>query len=197
METLKIDDKIMLYLLGHIDELNTNTKIAEAFKITRSGSWKVLKRLEQKRYIKFRELHKGQTSTLLIKPNWNYEALDLVLASYLKEESVIHQRWRKNFEELKDLADFIILYGSILHSPSKANDIDILIIADKKEFNHIQEHLDKIQKTQTKKIHSLVFTEKEFKEELKRRTKALNDAVKKGVVLFGQIKFVDFMRNLR
>ena len=37
----------------------------------------------------------------------------------------------------------------------------------------------------------------EFKEELKKQNKAYIDALKKGVILFGQDNFIEFIRSLK
>ncbi len=54
-----------------------------------------------------------------------------------------------------------------------------------------------IQKTQLKKIHALNFTQAELKQELEKPNKAFVDAVAKGIVLFGQERFIKFIRGLR
>ena len=56
--------------------------------------------------------------------------------------------------------------------------------------------IQKIQKTQVKKIHSIQFTPEELKKELKKPNKAFIDAIKKGIILFGQEKFIKFMRTI-
>ena len=119
-----------------------------------------------------------------------------MLSLYLAEEALKQRRWQVNFAELDRITDFLILYGSVLHSPKEANDIDILGIAQKKNFVKIQGVLDKAQKTQSKKIHSINFTRDEFKSEFKKQNKAFIDAVKKGVILFGQDKFVKFIGGM-
>ena len=60
----------------------------------------------------------------------------------------------------------------------------------------IQQIIDKIQKTQSKKIHSLNFTEMEFQEELLKPNKAFIEAIKKGAILFGQDNFIQFMKKI-
>ena len=98
---------------------------------------------------------------------------------------------------MEKVTDFVILYGSILTSAQQAHDIDILGITPIKNFVKIQQIIDSVQKTQPKKIHSLNFTQIEFKTELKKQNSALTDSIKKGVILFGQEKFVQFMKEIK
>ena len=103
-----------------------------------------------------------------------------------------------NFEELKGKTEFTILYGSILISPKEANDIDILeIVSNKNNFLKIENVIQRIQKTQLKKIHSESFTKSEFEKEIRKPNKIFIDAIKKGIVLFGQEKFIKFVKNIQ
>ena len=55
----------------------------------------------------------------------------------------------------------------------------------------------KLQQSQLKKIHFIDLTGKEFKEEIEiNKNKAYIDALKKGVILFGQEDYVKFIMNL-
>lgn len=99
-----------------------------------------------------------------------------------------------NFAELENKVDFLIIHGSIINSPQEANDIDILgIVSSKKKFIEIEKAIKKIQKAQMKKIHAINFTPTEFRQEIEKPNKAFIDAIKKGVILFGQEKFIKFM----
>ena len=56
--------------------------------------------------------------------------------------------------------------------------------------------ISNIQITQDKKIHAINLTEKELKQELKDKNKAYIEALKKGVVLFGQENFIKFIKEI-
>ena len=59
----------------------------------------------------------------------------------------------------------------------------------------IEKSVKKVQETQIKKIHSLNFTQAEFKEEVRKPNKIFIDAIKNGVVIFGQEKFIKFIKE--
>ena len=54
-----------------------------------------------------------------------------------------------------------------------------------------------IQIIQSKKIHVINLTKKELKHELKNKNKVYIEALKKGVILFGQENFIKFIRKLQ
>lgn len=188
--------RVLLHLLKDFSGTHTITMLAKELGLSRVGIWKVLKKLEEGKYLSLKSIDKGKTSTSIVKINWENPLVEKTLSLYLTEEAIKQRRWQVNFAELEKVVNFSILYGSILHSSQEASDIDILGIAPKKSFVKVQMAVDKAQKTQSKKIHTINFTESEFKTELQKANKAFTDAVKKGVILFGQERFVKFMREM-
>lgn len=196
METEESNVKrVMLILLKDFSRTHTITSLAKELKLTRVGIWKILKKLEGNKYIALQSVGSGKTNAYLMNINWDNIIVEKALVLYLTEEAVKQRRWRTNFADLEQEVDFLILYGSILKFPKEANDIDILGVAKKSRFLEIQKKVDRIQKTQSKKIHSINFTENEFKGELKKSNKAFIDSIKMGVVLFGHENFVKFVKN--
>lgn len=197
METTKSSQKILKILLKDFTIGQTVTSLAKAVVMSRVGIWKILKKLQSEEIILLPRVGIGKTNTYLIKLNWNNPIIEKMLSLILTEDALKNQRWLNNFSELENKVDFLILYGSIIHYPKEAGDIDVLnIVSNNNKFLEIEESIKKIQKTQIKKIHALNITQKEFKQELEKSNKVFIDAVKKGIVLFGQEKFIKFIRGL-
>ena len=198
METInKANQEIIIVLLKDFS-IHTATSLSKELNMSRQGTWKILKKLEKEGFITLEQIGKGKTSAQRIKLNWDNEVLEKTLALSLAQEALQHQRWKFNFAELKPEVDFLILYGSILHSPKEAEDIDIIgVVSKEKKLAKISDKVLKAQETQTKKIHSINLTQKEFRQELKRPNKAYAEAVRRGVILFGQENFIKFIRGLQ
>jgi len=191
------ENKILKILLKQFSLNWIITSLSNEIKISRVGIWKVLKKLEKEKLINLIQIGKGKTSTSSIRLNWENSILEKRLSLILTEEVLNYQRWLSNFEELKDKTEFTLLYGSVLISSKEANDIDILeVVSNKKNFLEIEKIIQKSQKSQIKKIHSESFTKSEFKNELKKPNKIFIDAIKKGIVLFGQENFIKFIRDI-
>lgn len=188
--------RIALLLLKDFSTIHTITSIGKELGMTRSGIWKILKRLEPEKYIIMKPTGK-ETSLVVPKLNFKNNVLDKYLDLALSREAMDYQRWTFNFIEVKEHVSFFILYGSVLKSYAKAKDIDVVgVIPDRKSFKKLHKSLDKIQKSESKRIHTINFTELEFREELLKPNKTFVEAVKKGVVLFGQEEFIKFMKKL-
>ena len=187
--------RIVLLLLKDFSTMHTITSIGRELGMTRSGIWKVLMKLKKEDYITLETTE--EKSLLLPKLNLRNELMGKYLDFALSKEAKEHERWVFNFAEVKEHVSFFIIYGSVLKSYAKAKDIDVIgIIPDKKSFKKLHESLDKAQKSESKRIHSINFTQSEFREELLKPNKAFIDAVKAGIVLFGQEEFIKFMKKL-
>jgi len=196
METAKDSGKRILLILLKSFIVHTATILSKELKMSRWGVWKILKKLEEDKLILLNQIGEGKTSTYGIKLNWDNIMTEKTLVLYLTQDALRYKRWRYDFEILEKKVEFLILYGSILYSLKEANDIDILGIAKKNKIRGINDLIFEIQKIQNKKIHSINLTNEELKQELKRKNKAFVDAIERGIVLFGQEKFVNFMRKI-
>lgn len=197
METVVNPSKrALLVVLKDLSTRHTTTSLAKELKLTRVGTWKILKKLEHDSLITFNHVGVGKTSTGLIALNGDNILVEKMLSLYLTEEALVHQRWRVTFAELEKMTDFLILYGSILHSPKEARDIDLVGMVSSNRFVKVDMVLHKIQKTAIKKVHTILFEKNELMTELEKHNTACIDAIKKGVVLFGQEKFISFMKQV-
>ncbi len=197
MKTENHPERVLAVLLKEPFAIHTATSIAKALGITRQGVWKILNKLAENSLIILEFVGKTKTSTATIKLNWSNPLTEKTLSLLLMKESLKQQRWRSNFAELKSNTNFLILFGSALINQKEANDIDILVIANKKDFKAIEMIVIKVQQTQLKKIHLIDLTVAEFSYELKKPNKSYIDAIKKGMVLYGQDNFVQFIRGLQ
>ncbi|MDO8622807.1 MAG: hypothetical protein Q7R52_01035 [archaeon] len=188
---------ILRILLKTLDVKPTITFLAKESKLSRVGVWKLLKKLEKNKLILLSPIGAGETSIYIVNLNWESPLLEKTLALILIEEAIKNQKWLVNFAEIEKYTSFFILFGSILTNSKEANDIDIIAVVGKKNnFKHIEETISRIQKTQAKKIHLIDLTEKEFKQELLNKNKAYLDALKKGIILFGQENLIKFIADL-
>jgi predicted nucleotidyltransferase len=174
----------------------TITSLSKEINMTRQGTFKILKKLEAEKLIMLSKIGSGKTSTYMISLNWENPVVEKRISVILTEEAVKNERWTTNFKELENKAEFTLIYGSILENPKEANDIDLLnVVSENKNFMQIDKIINSIQKTQIKKIHTINFTETELKNEIKMQNKAFIDAIKKGIILFGQERFIKFVKE--
>ena len=188
--------KVLLTLLKDFSTTQTITFLGKHLDLTRVAIWNILQKLALEKYITLQQVGEGKTNTYIVKLNWDNPLVEKALDLYLTEEALLQKRWEVNFKSLQSEVDFAMLYGSILHHPQQAHDIDILCISDRKNFVKIQQIIDAIQKTTHKKIHAILFTKHELLKELKKPNDAFINAIKTGIVLYGQESFIQFIRGV-
>src|SRR3989338_2033063 len=105
----------------------TITSLAKELNLSRVGVWKILKKLEAERLILLSPIGKGKTSVININLNCENPILEKNLSLILTKDAFKNQRWLNNFKEIEDKLNFLILYGSIIHSPKEAYYIGILV----------------------------------------------------------------------
>jgi len=189
------NQKVLLSLIKNFSVVHTATYLAQQLQMSRWGVWKIIKELQKEGIISLKPTGGGKTSTQTIHLNWSNKLTEKTITLALAQEASAYKRWDFNFADVEKEVNFFLLYGSILHSPKTARDIDILTVAQEKKLSTINQVIFSIQKTQEKKIHSHTFTAKEFTQELRKPNKVFLDALKKGIVLFGQENFVEFMKG--
>lgn len=193
----KTYEKILKILVKEPFHEHTATTLSKILGMTRQGLWKTLNNLSNDKLISLKSIADTKKSAVKIELNFNNPLLSKTLSLILTKEALNYERWRVELGELERYSDFIILFGSILTKPKEANDIDIIAVANKKEFKAINDIKNKIQKTQAKEIHLIDLSKEEFKDELKKQNKAYIDALKKGVILFCQDNFIKFIGELK
>lgn len=192
--THQILTTIIRHTYGHL----TIAIIGETLKMSHVGVWKALKKLEAENMVILKSTGNKKNSVYTVHLNWDNSLIKKTLILALEHEAASQKRWAINFAELEDKVDFLILYGSVLVSLQKANDIDLLSIVSKKNVSiEIERIIIKAQKTQLKQIHNIIFAPAGLKYEINKSNIAFINAIKNGVVLFGQDKFVKFMQELK
>ena len=185
---------VLTALIQDFTTTHTVTSIAKSQNLSRVGAVEEPEETRKEPPDPDKKINEGKTSTGIITLDWQNPLTEKTLALELTEESTRNQRWRNAFQELEHQSSFLIIFGSILHSPKEAGDIDLLSVSNKKNLHQIAETINKIQKSQSKKIHLTNLTEQELKQEI--NSKPIIDAIKKGVILFGQENFIKTIRSI-
>src|SRR3989344_1693485 len=94
MEQEKPKEKILKKLLKDFTKQYTLTAIARDIGMTRSGTWKVLKKLESEELVILTAMGEGKTSAYRISLNWDNPLTEPTLATLFVKESLDYKRWK-------------------------------------------------------------------------------------------------------
>jgi len=98
-------------------------------------------------------------------------------------------------KKLKELVKIAILFGSVLTKEKEANDIDVLLVFDEKNFSEVENKIKEINSLTNKKFHAIYQTPKDFLENIKKKDKVIISGIKTGLVLWGRDLFLEALRN--
>lgn len=197
MTTDTTEERVLAMLIKEAAAKPTITALAKALGMSRVGAWKTIKRMQAQRLCTLTPVGEGKTSAIQASPDWDNPLTCKILSLALTRAAVENKRWMHAFAEPAQHLDFLLLYGSALRTPNDAGDIDIIGVTSKGRMLAADEALRQAQKSQHKRIHAIIFTPKEFADELRKGNKAFVDAARTSVVLHGQDEFVAFMRGIR
>ena len=184
VELTKEQEIIKLMFKDFLTEYNSRN-MSPKVGLTHSGAFRALKKLEEKEIVKPRRVGKAVIYSLNLENPLTLKEIETALTI----ESLKYRMWIEEFKKLEGKAKFIVLFGSILRNKKEARDIDLHVVADKKEYHEIKKIIEERNKVLPKPIHLVFQTPNDFKTDIKRRYKVTIEILKTGVVLFGQDEF--------
>lgn len=180
------EQKILIRLLKDKEEYNSRN-ISKLVGVSHVGAYKILKNLEKRKIVTSRQIGKAIIYSINKENSIALKEIELDLMLEAEEK----QRWLEEFKALKSEAKFVILFGSAIRNEKEAKDIDLLVVAEKNNLKKIKNSLYEKNNLMIKKIHPIIQTENEFKQDLKNKNKVLLEIIKTGIILYGQNNFIE------
>ena len=171
---------------------NSNS-ISKVLGISHVGAQKIFKRLLKDRLVTSRQIGKS----IIFKPRLEDDYTCKLLAFLLADEANNNfKRWKEEFRQLFKKDRIVMLFGSAVNNYATAKDIDIMVVIKKADLREVKKIIDEKQELLPKRIHSIELTEGDLKNNLKKREKAIIDIVKNAIILYGQDRYVEAIKNV-
>jgi len=186
------EKKVLKMLLTAFGEDYSINEIAKKCNLAPNGAFKILKKFEKQGILASRNIANIKSYKINFENEKTKNVLELALIPELKG------RVKFRLEDLKPLKGFIkacILFGSYSDLKKEPNDIDLLMIIDKENFKKYKEKSAIIYKTFPVKVHDILQTEDDIKENLAKKDKTLIEIVKTGIILWGYKTIIDLIEN--
>ncbi|MEI6058590.1 MAG: nucleotidyltransferase domain-containing protein [archaeon] len=184
------EKRALLIIFKDFSKYYNSNSLSKKLEISRVGTMKILKNLDKNNILK--KIVIGKSSVYRI--NLENDYVRDTMAFLLSDEANNFNRWKNEFKELLEGERVVMMYGSALINYSKANDIDIMVIENKK--SSIIKIINEKQKVLPKKIHLIEISEKEFLDNLEKQ-KSIIEIARTAVILYGQSKYVEVMKNVK
>lgn len=190
---LSVKEKAILLLLFKDFSVSYNARsISGKVGMTPRGALKALKNLEKQGFVSPKPFGRAieymfSFSNALAKKN-----VELFL---LEEAELKHKRWVEEFRKFGE-ARILVLFGSASRMEKGYNDIDILAVVDKNKYQGLLKKIEEKSLILPKKIHPVVQTLNDLKENLRARNAVVLDAIRTGVVVRGADELVEVVESV-
>ena len=135
-------------------------------------------------------------NSIVYKIDFENDYVHQLISFLLADEANRFKRWKEEFKELFKKDRIVMIYGSAIKDYARARDIDIMIVMGKDEVKEINKIIKKKEEILPKKIHSIKLTHKDLLENIKKKDKAILDIIKNAIILYGQDKYVEVLKNV-
>ena len=190
--TQKERETVLILFKEYTTFYNANS-ISKVLNISHVGAQKIFKRLLQENVVISKTIGKSITYKL----NFSNDYVINLVAFLLADEANKFKRWKEEFKELFKKDRIVMLFGSAIKDYAHAHDIDLMIVLENKEVKEVNAVLKKKEEILPKKLNTIKLTHQDLLENLKKKDKAFVDIIKNAIILYGQNKYVEILKNIQ
>lgn len=192
---LTANEKKVLRLLatGLAGEYSING-IARLCGMAPNGAFKLLNKMETLGILKVKRLANIKAYAL----NFESSQTEPVLQLALMPDRLIGRVASRadDLVLLKQVARICILFGSYIAAKNSPNDLDVLFVLERTDFESYKKALVAVQEIVPVKIHDVVQTVEDLKQNLLKKDPIVIKAVRNGVVLWGFDVLAEVVKNV-
>jgi len=173
-------------------EYNSNN-LSKILGISRMGCLKIAKKLENEKILILKILGKAKFFRLDLSKDYVRNYVSFLLKRETEQSKAYVKVWVNDLRNKISKANIAILFGSILTKGSEANDIDVLLVTNQKNFVNLKKEVEKINQISPKKLHPIYQSLQDLKDNIKKKDTVVLSIIK-GVVVLGAEEFVELIK---
>ena|SRR3989338_5624493 len=189
--TSKERETLLILFKDFASYYNANS-ISKILNISHVGAQKIFGRLLKENLV----VNKTIGKSIIYKLNLENDYAKTLIAFLLADEANNFKRWKEEFKELFEKNRIIMMFGSAIKNYSQAHDIDVMLVIENKDVAEVNEILKTKGEILPKNLHVIKLTHKDLSENLKKKEKAMIDIVKNAIILYGQEKYVEILKDV-
>jgi len=187
------EKKVLKLLFTAFDEDYSINNIAKKCSLSPNGAAKILNKFEKQGILKPKKIANIKS----YKINFENEKTPIILELTLIPKLEKRLKYRlDDLKELKEITKICIIFGSYINISKKPNDLDILFVLDKNNFKKYKKKLPNLREIIPVKIHDVLQTEEDLKQNIIQKDKIILDILKTGIILWGQKTIVEIIKDV-
>lgn len=189
----KKENEVLLILFKDFSQNYNANFISKIVGITPRGALKILKNLKKRKLLISKQFGKAVFYKINLEDYYTFRTIETLLIQEAREKV---SRWLFEFEDLFKDIEIAIIFGSIVRIPKKARDIDLILIFSQKKLKQVKNFIERKNKILIKPIHPIMQTIGDIKNNLKKKTPAVLNALRHGYILHGYDKLIEAIKNI-
>ena len=187
------EKKVLKLLFTAFEEDYSINNIAKRCGISPNGAVKILNKFEKQGILKPKKIANIKSYKINFENEKTIIILELTLIPKLEKKL----KYRlDDLKELKEITNACIVFGSYINMNKKPNDLDILFVLDKNNFEKYKKRLSHLREIIPLKIHDVLQTEEDLKQNIIQKDKIILNILKTGIILWGQRTIVGIIKDV-
>jgi len=187
-----IERRTLLILFKDYTSFYNANSISKVLNISHVGAQKIFKRLLKENLLVSQTIGKSIIYKLNLNNNYVHQLITFLLA----DEANDAKRWKEEFKELISKDKIVMIFGSAIKNYAQAKDIDLMLVIEQKDIKEVNQILEKKKQILPKDIHALKLTFNDLQNNLNKKDKVVIDIIKNAIILSGQEKYVELIKNV-
>lgn len=191
----KNEKKVLKFILTAFGSDYSINNIAKECGLTPNGAYKILKKFENEGSLQYKKIANIKSYKINFNNEKTIKILELILIPTIIKEKIKCRV--EDLKHLKEITKVCVLFGSYITDKKEPNDLDILFVLDKVNYKKYKKRLADVSDIIPVKIHDVIQTEEDLAANIKKKSKAVIDALKNGIILWGQERIIKVIKNAR
>ena len=190
--TEKENEALLLLFKDFASDYNANS-ISKKLNITPRGALKILNNLYSEKTLIRKKLGKAIFYKINFEDTYAKKLIETLLTKETREKA---SRWLSEFEELFEVIQAGLMYGSAVRNYEKAKDIDLILIIEKEKYKEISKLIDEKNRILIKPIHPLIMVSSDLEKNLRNKNPAMINAIREGYILHGYAEIMEVISHV-
>lgn len=187
------EKKVLKFILTAFGSDYSINNIAKECGLAPNGAYKILKKFENEGILHCKKIANLKSYKINFDSIEANKLLELILIPDYKESKVSYRY--NDLKPLKKITKLCIIFGSYLNK-EKPNDIDIIFVFRKANYNKYNKILEKVKMIVPFKLHDIIQTKTDLKKNIKKGDKIIIKAISEGIVLWGHEFLIEVIKHV-
>lgn len=189
----KNEKKVLRFILMAFGTDYSINNIARVCGLTPNGTYKILKKFEKEGILQYKKIANIKSYKINFDNEKTTSVLGLVLIAAIEEDRIRYRA--EDLKPLREITKICILFGSYATAKKEPSDLDALFVFDRANYKEYKKRLADIKDITPVKIHDVIQTEEDLITNIKKKSKAVLNALKNGIILWGQETIIRVIKN--